>query len=183
MWDEDEEEEQEEQMKALQELNSRTWSHESRAEVKKTDNQESPASQVTIKGDVDDDLVADGFFFQDSPTMKPVLSATPRYSPPSKRFNYDKWAALGQRRRGQTTISEMEKSPGLKSRRQFGVGYKSYEAGVWDHATYNNNSNTMSKNWGRDRTKECPRNKGRDWNWRRDHRRNDLGDVEWVGGW
>jgi len=184
MWDEEEEEEQEEQMKALQELNSRTWSHESRSEAKKTDGQDAfPASQVTIKGDVDDDLVADGFFFQDTPTVKLVPSAMPRYSPPSKRFNYDKWAALGERRRGQSTIMEMDKLPGLKPRRQFGFGYKSYEAGVWDHSTYNNNNNFTSKNWGRDRSKECPWNRGRDWNWRRDQKRNDFGDVEWVGGW
>ncbi|OAQ62292.1 serine/threonine protein kinase [Pochonia chlamydosporia 170] len=184
MWDEEEEEEQEEQMKALQELNSRTWSHESRSEAKKTDGQDAfPASQVTIKGDVDDDLVADGFFFQDTPTVKLVPSAMPRYSPPSKRFNYDKWAALGERRRGQSTIMEMDKLPGLKPRRQFGFGYKSYEAGVWDHSTYNNNNNFTSKNWGRDRSKECPWNRGRDCNWRRDQKRNDFGDVEWVGGW
>lgn len=194
MWDEDEEEEQEEQVKALQELNSRTWSHESRPEVKKADSQESvPVSQVTIKGDVDDDLVADGFFFQDSVTVKLAPSATPRYSPPSKRFNHDKWAALGERRRGQSTVMDMGKSPGLKPRRHFGFGYRSYEAGVWDHSTYNNNnisnnSNnnitaTTNKNWGKDRTKECPRIKGRDWNWRRDQKRNDFGDVEWVGGW
>ncbi|OAA37483.1 Protein kinase-like domain protein [Metarhizium rileyi] len=184
MWDEEVEEEQEEQMKALQAFNSRTWSHESRAEVKKADSQESLPSQVTIKGNVDDDLVADGFFFQDSPAAKPLSLVTPRYSPPSKRFNYDKWAALGERRRAQGSSIEMEKSPGWKARRQLGFGYKFYEAGVWDHSTFNNSNtnNIMSKTWGRDRTKDCPWNKGRDWNWRRDHKRNDLGDVEWVGG-
>ncbi|KAK2594443.1 cAMP-dependent protein kinase catalytic subunit [Conoideocrella luteorostrata] len=179
MWDEDEEEEQEER-EALQILNSRTWSHESRAEAKKVDNLDIvPTSQVSIKGDVDDDLVADGFFFQESPVMKTVPLVTPRYSPPSKRFSYDKWAALGERRRGQGAMMEMEKALGSKPRRHFGFGYKTYEAGVWDHSTYNN----TNKNWGKDRTKESPHVKGRDWNWRRDYKRTDLGDVEWVGGW
>lgn len=185
MWDEDEEEEQEEQRKALQQHRYRMWSHESRTETMKDESIDiGPASQVTIKGDVDDDFVADGFFFQDSHVVKALPIVTPRYSPPSKRFNHDKWAALGERRRGQNTSTEEEKSPGSKSRRHFGFGYRTHEAGVWDHsANNNNNNNNTNKTWGKDRTKECPRNKGKDWNWRRDHKRTDLGDVEWVGGW
>lgn len=181
MW-EDEEEEREQQMQALQELNSRTWSHESRTELARSEHRENvAASQDTIKGNVDDDFVADGFFFQDSGAT-PAPPATPRYSPPSKRFNYDKWAALGERRRAQNNMAESEKSPGLKPRRHFGFGYKSYEAGVLDHATYNN-INTTNKSWSKDRMKECPWNKGRDWTWRKENKRTNLGDVEWVGGW
>lgn len=176
MWDEDEEEEQEEQMNALQEINSRTWSHESRTESKKLDG--APASHVMIKGDVDDDLVADGFFFQDSLVIKPIPILTPRYSPPSKRLHYDKWAALGERRRGQGATAEAEKSPGAKSQRHFGFGYRSCDAGVLDHSA-NNNTN---RHWVKDRARDCPWNKGRDGNWRRDHKRAGFGDVEWVGG-
>jgi len=181
MWEEDEEEEHEREMQARQALNGRTWSHESGGtEKKEEDKREGDATPHTIKGDVDDDLVADGFFFHDSEAVKKASPPTPRYSPPSKRFNFDKWAALGERRRGQSFKTHPEKSPVLKSGRQIGFGYKSYEAGVLDHS-YHNINNT-NKSWGRERVKECPWNKGRDWNWRRD-RRSDLGDIEWVGGW
>jgi len=46
-----------------------------------------------------DDRVSEqtGFFFEDH------TPAAPRYSPPSKRTIMDKWAALGDRRRGQQT--------------------------------------------------------------------------------
>jgi hypothetical protein len=149
-----------------------------------------------IKGDVDDDLVADGFFFHEAapPTNHHAFTITPRYSPPSKRGNIDKWAALGERRRGQNISMEPEKSPGWKQRRHFGLGYsnnnnnnhKSYEAGVWDHFSTSHNNNTFNnhygKGWSKDRLKENSWNKAKDWNWRRD-RRTDLGDVEWVGGW
>jgi serine/threonine protein kinase len=178
MWEEDEEEEREQQMAALKQLNSRTWSHESKEETSKSEKQEVVTAAHDIKGDVDDDLVADGFFFQEHiPAKQQAITVTPRYSPPSKRSNFDKWAALGERRRAQTQSFEAEKSPAMtKHRRHVGFGYKSYEAGVWDHSNYHN------KLWGKDRVKESPMNKGRDWNWRRD-RRTDLGDIEWVGGW
>jgi serine/threonine protein kinase len=218
MWDEDEEEEQhqqeqeQERVNALKELNSRTWSHESTSDNNNNNNSvaktEPMAAAHVIKGDVDDDLVADGFFFHEaSPPAKHVLAITPRYSPPSKRGgNIDKWAALGERRRGTNGSGimqmEAEKSPGWKQRRQFGfgnnnhIGYnnnKYYEAGVWDHhfstshnSNFNNNNgnnnNNGSRGWSKDRLKENSWTKAKDWNWRRD-RRPDLGDVEWVGGW
>ncbi|RFU71840.1 kinase-like domain [Trichoderma arundinaceum] len=199
MWDEDEEEEQEQQrVNALQELNSRTWSHESTSDssAHKTETEPIAVAHV-IKGDVDDDLVADGFFFHEaSPPAKHAFAITPRYSPPSKRGgNIDKWAALGERRRGQNIQMESEKAPGWKQRRHFGFGYnnngynnnKYYEAGVWDHhfsSSHNNNTlnNNYGKVWSKDRLKENSWTKAKDWNWRKD-RRTDLGDVEWVGGW
>ena len=179
MWEEDEEEEEREQQKIADlkmEMNSRTWSHESRSEEMKA-NKTEPVSIHDIEGDVDDDLVTDSFFFQESSVLQRSMPVTPRYSPPSKRSNFDKWAALGQRRKAQNAVLDMEKTPGSKTRRNVGeIGYKSYEAGVWDPSNYHN------KLWGKDRAKESPLNKARDWNWRRD-RRADLGDVEWVGGW
>ncbi|KAG6042184.1 hypothetical protein E4U41_003930 [Claviceps citrina] len=176
MWDEDEEEEQ---TKALGDLNCRTWSNESRPEVKNSRSIDiDPASQVTIRGNMDDDFVADGFFFQDAPAFKPMALATARYSPPSKRFNFDKWAALGERRRGQSPTNEVEKSPNSKSRPCFGFGYRTNETGFWDCSVNNHHHN---KTLGQELAKECQRNKGREWNWRRDDKRN-LGDVEWVGG-
>ncbi|KFH43113.1 Serine/threonine-protein kinase-like protein [Hapsidospora chrysogenum ATCC 11550] len=174
MWEEDEEEEREQQRMTLQELNSRTWSHESKTEVKESHG---------IKGDVDDDLVADGFFFHEPASAKKPQVDAPRYSPPSKRSNFDKWAALGERRRGQNLVRDDDYSPNHKpARRHFGFGFKSYEAGVLDHYNYQHKSPHQQQQWGKERVKACPWNKGRDWNWRRD-RRADLGDVEWVGAW
>jgi hypothetical protein len=139
-----------------------------------------------IKGDVDDDLVADGFFFQEAPAPKTQhTTVTPNYShsPSSKeRSSKDKWAALGERRRAQAATFDSIKSVEISKprRHNFGFGYnKSYEAGVWDHSNYHNKFGAAKE---RSSIKECPWNKGRDWNWRRD-RRTDLGDVEWVGGW
>lgn len=186
MWDEDVEEEQRQrQFEARKELNSRTWSHESR-EMDQEDKAEVEATPHCIEGDVDDDLVADGFFFQqDTPALKPAVPATtPRYSPPPKRFNYDKWTALGQRRRGQSPVVDLDKAAAASKLHQtFGFGYnKAYEptpTPVWHH----DNTTTVSgtRNWARDRAKEGAWKKGREWNWRRE-RRAGLGDVEWVGG-
>lgn len=141
------------------------------------------SSSHGIKGDVDDDLVVDGFFFQEVLPADESSTSTPRYSPPSKRINYDKWAALGERRRGQSSFLGAGKSPSSKPHRHIGFGYKSYEAGVWEHSFNNhqNNQNNTIKSWGKDGLRECQWSKGRDWNWRRD-RRADLGEVEWVGG-
>lgn len=182
MWDEDEEEEREQQVKSRQELNSRTWSHESKGDNK----------DHGIKGNVDDDLVADGFFFHEPELVQPRrIPETPRYSPPSKRSNVDKWAVLGERRRGQQQCHqhvpfEGDLSPGARERRHFGFGFKSFEAGVWDshqqHQIHYNKS-PQPHQWHKERAvKACPWNKGRDLNWRRD-KRHDLGDIEWVGGW
>ena len=191
MWEEDEEEQHEQQMKKLKELNSRTWSHESKHDGKESHD---------IKGNVDDDLVADGFFFHEPAIGKPHQVETARYSPPSKRSNFDKWAALGERRRGQNMPKDDDKSPDNKVRRHFGFGFKSYEAGVLDHYNYQHKlppqhqqhqqhqhqqhqQQQQQQQWNKERgPKACPWNKGRDWNWRRD-RRADLGDIEWVGGW
>jgi serine/threonine protein kinase len=193
MWEEDIEEEEEERTRQLQtrkELNSRTWSHESNdhplqgsgngAAVEDTpsvDDTIRPSIQSEPKhNDVDADLVPDGFFFHEpSPDkMQPLPQA--RYSPPSKRDTFDKWAALGERRRAYGGSLEMARLPDLgKPRRQFGISYNSSGPGVWDNHNHNNK-------WIRERVKECPWNKGRDLNWRKE-KRVDSGDVEWVGGW
>lgn len=189
MWEEDEEEEEEleQQLQKLKELNSRTWSHESKAEdeIKKTDKATTVAPSHDIKGDVDDDLVADGFFFHE-PSATKAVPATPRYSPPPKRStNVDKWAALGNRRR----LTATDSTPEVK-RRHFALGNnnKTYEAGVWDHSNSplqqsSHNKQTQSP-WGKDRSVKGanPWLKARDLDWRRGAR-TDLGDIEWVGGW
>ncbi|KAI1107246.1 kinase-like protein [Jackrogersella minutella] len=206
MWDEDVEEDEEErarQLQALKELNSRTWSQESK-EATRTPQQDqaslrqAPASDYekpeaspvndSISDDIDGDLVADGFFFHEPDVVEQPQQFPARYSPPSKRNHLDKWAALGERRRAHTGASE-PKSPdsSTKSRQQFGFGFNNLHGvgmGVWDHANQHNSDSNHHK-WNRDArspSRECPWNKGRDWNWRKE-RRHDFGDVEWVGHW
>ncbi|KAI0145840.1 kinase-like protein [Hypoxylon sp. NC0597] len=209
MWDEDVEEDEEErarQLQALKALNSRTWSQESKEATRTpqqdqaslhqapaSDNEKPEASPVndTISNDIDGDLVADGFFFHEPVVVEQPQQFPPRYSPPSKRNCLDKWAALGERRRAYTGASE-PKSPDFStmknSRRQFGFGFNNLHAGVgigvWDHA--NQQHNTNHTKWNRDRdnratSRECPRNKRRDWNWRKERRHDLTDEVEWVG--
>lgn len=175
MWEEDEEEERERERQARKAMNARSWSQESVKHASPTHDKENSAPISTgIKGNVDDDLVADGFFFQDIPEIKPGnLTPIPRYSPPSKRTTIDKWAALGERRRGQPSLGNENKSPLFKPRRQVGFGKSYQEPGVTDYS--------HSKAWGKERPKDLAWNKSRDWNWRQ-HKRVE-GDVEWVGGW
>jgi serine/threonine protein kinase len=193
LWDEDieeEEEEAEKQLKARQMQNARTWSHESKHEddtmrqgplapksLSSVNIEKKNPNAGRIVADIDGDLVADGFFFHDTP-QRVVKQNLPRYSPPSKRNAFDKWAMLGQRRRAFTGSSESEKSPeGWKTKqRDVGLGFNGFGGRVWD-----NKSNTVI----RDRGKECP------WVIKdrvHDHRNrvnlpvDDHGDLEWVGG-
>jgi hypothetical protein len=125
LWDEEEEEAEEEakQLETLKEKNSRTWSHESNTEVNDNsaiDNDDtprqglspavkhaslhleddSPSIAAAISDDIDQDLISDGFFFHDAPPAKKgSQQPLAPYSPPSKRDNFDKWAALGEKRR------------------------------------------------------------------------------------
>lgn len=214
LWEEDVEEEEEErarQLQALKQLNARTWSQESKTDDNTPRQGLSPtvkASTLNAKASVpsmdealatniDDDLVADGFFFHDESSTKVQLPQ--RYSPPSKRSTVDKWAALGERRRAFTGSSSKSPEYTLKTGRQVSneFSYTSFGHGVWDHYnsststttshhnnnySFNNHHNQISKWNSRDKVKDCPWNKGRDWTWRRE-RRPDFGDVEWVGGW
>ncbi|KUJ11767.1 kinase-like protein [Mollisia scopiformis] len=202
LWDEDieeEEEEAEKQLKARQMQNARTWSHESKneneddtirgpLELKSSSFVNIPKLQQPEAGrataDIDADLVADGFFFHDTPSkeLEAVVSQfSPRYSPPPKRTTFDKWSALGERRRAYTGTSESEKSPELwKARRNVGLGFTGFGAGVWD-----NKANTVIKeNGAKDRGKECPwaSHRVRD---HHGHQRHmvEHSDLEWVGGW
>jgi len=192
LWDEDieeEEEEAEKQLKARQIQNARTWSHESKHEDD-TLRQGGPlepksSSSVNISknpkasrivADIDEDLVADGFFFHDTP-QKTTKHSLPRYSPPSKRTTFDKWAVLGERRRAYTGSSESERPTDLwKTKRDSGLGFAGFGAKVWD-----NKANVVIK----DKGKDCP--------WVRDRTHDqrskfvklpvdDHGDLEWVGG-
>ncbi|KAI2612239.1 kinase-like protein [Hypoxylon fragiforme] len=200
MWDEDEEEDEEErfrQVQAIKELNSRTWSQESKeatrtprqdqASLHRTpasDDEKPVASPVndSISNDIDGDLVADGFFFHEPVAVEQPQQFPARYSPPSKRSNADKWAALGERRRAYTGASEPKSPDFNKARRQLGFGFNNLQGGITsiDHATLNQQNH--NRNRDRATSRECPWNKGRDWNWRKE-RRHDFSDVEWVGHW
>jgi len=198
LWDEDieeEEEEAEKQLKARQMQNARTWSHESRSEddtVRQGQPLDLESSSIvniqmlegeaarTTANDIDGDIVADGFFFHDTPTpAKAAPQLPPRYSPPSKRNPLDKWSALGERRRAYVGASESEKSPELwKSRRNVGLGFTGFGAAIWG-----TKANTVIN----DKGKECPwrdhRVRDRHARRSRDRQQVDSGDLEWVGGW
>ncbi|KAI1431925.1 kinase-like protein [Xylaria sp. CBS 124048] len=194
MWEEDIEEEEEErarQFVGLKEMNSRTWSHDSKTDVvtasRDLGSDQAPASHgkheasdsTTISNDIDGDMVADGFFFHDPITIRQPEKSR-RYSPPPKRNAMDKWTALGERRRA-VAPTPQSKSADLtsKSRRHYGYNFHNYGIGMgaWD------NANQVGHKWNRDQlvSRDCPWNKGRDWNWR--EKRLDLSDVEWVGHW
>ncbi|KAF4633205.1 hypothetical protein G7Y89_g4906 [Cudoniella acicularis] len=192
LWDEDEEEEEEaeQQIKARQMQNARTWSHESKSDdddtIRRGPLEPKSSSSVNISkfnpeaaqaaaSNIDGDIVADGFFFHETP-QKPVSPQTPaRYSPPSKRTSFDKWSALGDRRRAYTGTSDSEKSPELWKAR--GLGFTGFGAGVWD----NKSTTTVIKDkgngcpWVKDRARDRPQRRG-------SRPAADLGDLEWVAG-
>lgn len=203
MWEEDVEEDEQErarQLQALKELNSRTWSHESKTDATPTLQSQATSVQPSVRGDgenheppspvedtfssdIDGDLIADGFFFHDAPAPKPRQHSFSRQSPPSKRELLEKWAELGERRRAYAG-SESKSPDNIKSKQQqFTLSFNSsygLGSGGWDY------SNQHSQKWNRDRaiSRGCPWNKGRDWNipWRRE-KRYGFGGDEWVGHW
>jgi hypothetical protein len=201
LWDEDiEEEEHENDMKQRQAQNARTWSHESNNNEitirREALSEPKSSSFVNIKSmnseagrarvnDIDNDIVNDGFFFQD--TTQSRHYSPPRYSPPSKRTSFDKWVALGDRRRAYAGVSNSEKSPDVwRGRRNLanGTGFTGFGAGVWDFKDKTNNNYNYNN-----RAKECPWARDRDHQQRHQNprgskgRSSDLGDLEWVGGW
>jgi serine/threonine protein kinase len=197
MWEEDvEEEAHESELKERQANNARTWSHESNtitledptirreglSEPKSLSfvNIKSLNTEVAQAGkdDIDGDIMNDGFFFQD--TTQTRHHSPPRYSPPSKRTTFDKWAALGDRRRRFTNTSNTEKSPDVwrgrrqnqnQNQNQQYAGFAGFGHGVWDIKV--NNGGRTGCPWGRDRDQLGGKDKVH----------NDLGDLEWVGGW
>ena len=230
LWDEDEEEEQARQMQNLKEMNSRTWSQESKTNTSAVDDDNtprlglSPATQsaslhvdseipsidMALGSNIDEDLVADGFFFQEALPPKETPQPPARYSPPSRRMsNVDKWEALGERRRavGGSPPKSFDSSP--RPLRQFPNGFgtslghgqdasdayghphhNTYSVFGYNHSPQHNHHTNVGKgnhHAARERNiKECPRNKGhhRDWNfdWRKE-KRHGFGEFEWVGGW
>lgn len=166
LWDEEiEEEEQNRQMQALKEMNSRTWSHESKTATVAVDDDNtprlglSPATKTTslhadhdipsidmaLGSNIDDeDLTADGFFFHELPAAK----ASPKQpeSPGSKRSGVDKWAVLGERRRAYTgNSSHAPDSTSRSGRGNVGSGSLGNGHGVFDfHGNSHHNSYLLS---------------------------------------
>lgn len=194
LWDEDIEEEEEEaerQLKARQAQNARTYSHESASgdvtlrQVSPLEEQSASTvnigkpilglSQPKVK-DIDTDLVADGFFFHDTPA-RPSQYASPRYSPPPKRTTFDKWSALGDRRRAYSGL-EAERPVDLwKPKKNVGLGFSGFGAGVWDSKAH-----SVAKD--KDVKTTCPRPRGERLQQSRKYSRgHHVGDLEWVSGW
>lgn len=196
--EEEDEAEADKHFKARQEMNSRTWSHESKVEDDTirvgsfnhhvnsiVDNTNKSIDDGKKASDIDSDLAADGFFFYDETKEVAPPVQSPRYSPPPKRTSFDKpidkWAKLGERRRAYTSTSESEKSPDLwrTGRRNVGLGFTGFGNGVWDMK-----ANSLAvKDTGANRDfkgNRCP--------WARDKARSYKqqrwgdGDLEWVGG-
>jgi len=168
LWDEEIEEEEEaqaRQMQALKEMNSRTWSHESKTATVPVDDDNTPrlglspatktatphadhdipSIDMTLGANIDDeDLTADGFFFHELP----VADESPKHvgSPSSKQSDVDKWAVLGERRRAYTGSSSG--SPGSNSRSgrgNTGSGSLGTSHGVFDfHGNSHHNSYLLS---------------------------------------
>ncbi|KAH8821572.1 kinase-like domain-containing protein [Xylogone sp. PMI_703] len=218
LWDEDveEEEEAERELKARQMQNARTWSHESKIEIeneKETEIEieaqtevdsgfekissvevghfsEARATPIKIKSNIDEDIVADGFFFHDPPAVR---EQPPRYSPPSKRPTFDKWAALGDRRRAHIVNNEPEVKPTAQDswrspRRNVGLGFSGFGMGAWDHKSSPVKEKGRECPWARDRVRDHHhhydyREKENKLHSTKENKRTDLGDLEWVGGW
>ncbi|KAG9236606.1 kinase-like domain-containing protein [Amylocarpus encephaloides] len=191
LWDEEEEEEEEaeKQLKARQMANSRTWSHESKTDddtIVRSPLEPKSSSLVNIAtsapapvADIDGDIVADGFFFHETPRNSVSPTTPARYSPPSKRTTFDKWSALGERRRAHTGTSESERTPELwRKQKNVGLGFTGFGAGVWDNKVVN--APIKDKGIG-----GCPWVKDKDRARSRPHNRKGIGrfgDLEWVGG-
>lgn len=197
MWEEDEEEDEAEyarQLQALKELNSRTWSQDSKENATPTQqDQESVLQAPALDGDekpvaspaqdtfndIDGDLVADGFFFHESEFEQPKLSPTRHeVTTPTKA---DKWAVLGERRRAYTGSSEQKSSSPVKSPQHYAFGSKIQHGsgnGVLDNADNGHHRWNKDRNTSRD---QCPWNKGRDWTGRKE--RHETSFFGWVGNW
>ncbi|KAI9836736.1 MAG: hypothetical protein M1837_003249 [Sclerophora amabilis] len=105
----------------------------------------------------------DTFFFEDHDP--PRYSPPPRYTPPSRRDIMDKWAALGNRRRAYNAAHAPMESRHYVSdvkgaRPGAGLGVSHHPGGIWDRKD-------------KDKVKIWEDNEPHD----------DIGDLEWVGGW
>jgi len=217
LWDEEEEEQEEaKQLETLKEMNSRTWSHDSKLDefgsddtprqgqspVAKSASLHIPSIETTISDDIDGDLVADGFFFQETPA-KSKDAETPKtpYSPPTKRDSLDKWAALGQRRRGLTgqsapakpieytfkthrSVKDVAPSPVTHRSSEF-VPHAHASPGFSSPSPIHHHKERRINHHGATPVKErspkdCPWNQGRE---HQQHREPQQAQASWNWGW
>ena len=196
LWDEDEEDlmEREADLKRRREHNSRTYSQGSQDDdptlgrrslfdLQNPSRVDLPTGRPHHNPSVtslDGANESDGYVVGAVPIPKPNPRLHPRYTPPSKRFIMDKWAALGHRRRAYQGDS------------QGGSDGKPAAAGNWRNDWRNGlGLKVFAGNmvWGTGR-KEKGDTRGR--SWRQvppappsppSHPHEDPGDFEWVGGW
>lgn len=121
-----------------------------------------------------DDRVSEqtGFIFEDH---TPVPT---RYSPPSKRTIMDKWAALGDKRRAQQQQTPQKSSRPSPQTPQ--PSAKRARAGSWRRRlTLGQNHTNNSDIW----VPKEPWSASKDWRQHPNFSSDDIGDLEWVGGW
>jgi serine/threonine protein kinase len=120
-----------------------------------------------------------GFIFEEH------TPAATRYSPPPKRSAADKWAALGDRRRGQTPQKPAhtpKQTPKKQTQPTPISAPKRSRTGSWRRPIHwgpsqHENVGTVEK------PKDSHWNLNRDWRQHRESSPDDIGDMEWVGGW
>jgi len=120
-----------------------------------------------------------GFIFEEHTTA-------PKYSPPSKRSIADKWAALGDRRRGQRAQPQPTPTPhkSVKSPKQSqptsNSARKRSRTGSWRRPIHWGPSHENIGVWERKDNWSL----SKDWRQHSNHFiHDDIGDLEWVGGW
>ena len=124
-----------------------------------------------------------GFVFEDQSKTNSFRS-----SPPSKRYIMDKWAALGDRRRGSTpgsTSSDIKRSrTNTRNWRPsfgFGIGKGLLHDDGNDHGVLDQRKGALDWSLNRDWRRKSPVKPASPR--RRKHEGDDIGDLEWVGGW
>ncbi|KAF1961115.1 kinase-like protein [Byssothecium circinans] len=118
-----------------------------------------------------------GFIFEEH------TPAPPRYSPPPKRSAADKWAALGDRRRGQPqTPSKPVYTPKKQPQPTPSSTRKRSRTGSWRRPIHWGPSQHENVGFV-EKPKEHHWNINKDWRQHRESSPDDIGDLEWVGGW
>jgi len=120
-----------------------------------------------------------GFIFEEhSP-------AAPRYSPPSKRTIMDKWAALGDRRRApqspQPQTPQKQTKPAKQTQPTPNSARKRSRTGSWRRPIQRGPSQHENADiWVKPKD---PWSLSKDWRRHPEPIHDDIGDLEWVGGW
>ncbi|KAF2250573.1 kinase-like protein [Trematosphaeria pertusa] len=129
-----------------------------------------------------------GFVFEEH------VAAAGRYSPPSKRSIMDKWAALGDRRRGQQqqkqqpqhttskTVKAPKQSPGTPNSAR-----KRSRTGSWRRPIHwgpsHHENGVLEQPQPQHQKKDYQWSLSKDWRQHPVPSQDDIGDLEWVGGW